>query len=127
MLDILSKRYARARLKGHRNFLFFELAVVKNPGAAFGLFKNNKKLLYSANILSLILVIVYFLIITDTYIRQLVLIMAAGAMGNTVDRIMHGHVTDIIRIRCSRMPYVNLADICILIPALLLIAYVVGG
>ena len=71
--------------------------------------------------------IIYIFLISDAYIRSLLLIMASRAMGNTVDRFMHGYVTDIIRIRYSRMPYVNLADMCILMPVVLVITYVVGG
>lgn len=48
-------------------------------------------------------------------------LLAAGALGNLIDRIIDGKVTDMFEIRLFNFPVFNLADICITTAACMLI------
>ncbi len=44
-------------------------------------------------------------------------LLAAGALGNLIDRVMYGKVTDMFEIRVFNFPVFNVADMCISVAA----------
>ncbi len=118
-LDLASKKVVRTLMTPHQSIPLipnvFHLTYVLNPGAAFGLFA------YKTNYFILVTIAVIVLIIA--YGRRLAgdsrLLQASfglelgGALGNLVDRLVTGKVTDFLDIRV--WPVFNLADTAIVI------------
>lgn len=87
----------------------------KNTGAAFGI-GQNLNVVFS--ILALVVVggiLFYFPQIpsTDGYFRWALSLQLGGALGNLIDRLRIGHVTDFISV--GNFPVFNVADSCITI------------
>jgi len=91
--------------------------TVTNTGAAFGILKGfNIPLL----IISLIaLVIVIFFYVKDKKLKIPLTFLIAGIIGNSIDRIIFGHVRDFIDL--GFFPVFNLADSFNVIGVILLI------
>lgn len=95
---------------------FFSFLFVKNYGAAFGLFGGNVLLLIAITC-GLIIYLTYDI---KTHLNDKLNIFCSslilsGAIGNLIDRIVHGYVVDFISFTLfnKQMPVFNIADICI--------------
>jgi len=96
---------------------------VQNTGSAFGLFTNQAFLLSIVAIAGLVVVLLFF-----RYLKELgfagsiaLSLIFAGALGNLVDRLRLGYVTDFIYVRIwgnVYWPAFNVADSAITIGAL---------
>jgi signal peptidase II len=97
----------------------FNLTLVHNRGAAFGILKNQTFFLIFTSLFAIILI--YFSLRgnkhSKPYILSLSLILA-GAIGNLMDRLFFGYVIDFIDFRI--WPVFNVADSSITIGAILL-------
>lgn len=97
----------------------FNLTLVHNKGAAFGILKNQTSLLIFTSIFAIILI--YFSLKGNSqhrhYIVSLSLVLA-GAIGNLIDRLFFGYVVDFLDFRI--WPVFNVADSSITIGAILL-------
>ncbi len=93
------------------------LTHAQNTGAAFSMLQGQNIILTAITITILAAIAWYYPKIKK---EQLVLValIAGGAMGNLIDRVRLGHVTDFIRI--SIWPAFNAADAAITIGALVL-------
>ncbi|MCF7849670.1 MAG: signal peptidase II [Kiritimatiellales bacterium] len=123
VLDQLSKQWIRdAFYYGESRPVIdgiFNLVYVRNPGAAWGIFGGQGILLILLSIVVLILLIVYrrsFL--HDGLSHKIILgLMLGGIVGNLVDRIRFGWVTDFLdfHVGVHHWPSFNVADsaICI--------------
>ena len=58
-------------------------------------------------------------------INYVLVILAAGAIGNLIDRIAHTYVVDFIYFRLINFPIFNFADICVTLSAIFLIIFLV--
>ena len=102
---------------------------VQNTGAAFSLFQNaNWFFIIVATIVAG--VIVYYtprLPPGDRLSRAALGLQLAGAVGNLIDRLRHGYVTDFIHFQIPEIgfdwPVSNIADICIVSGVILMIAW----
>lgn len=95
---------------------FFSFLFVKNYGAAFGLFGGNVLLLIAITC-GLIIYLIYDI---KTHFNDKLNILCSslilsGAIGNLIDRIIHGYVVDFISFTLfnKQMPVFNIADICV--------------
>ncbi|MFA5286963.1 MAG: signal peptidase II [Candidatus Omnitrophota bacterium] len=95
----------------------FNLTLVHNRGAAFGIFKNQFYLFIFSSIIAVILI--YSILKKNRrnnfYSFSLSLILG-GALGNLIDRAFLGYVVDFLDFRI--WPVFNLADSAITIGAL---------
>lgn len=123
IIDAASKRAANKKPGSQKVLTVFEFRTLHNKGGAFGLLANRRKLLYVLGMLSFISGIVLFFLEKDHVFRLLLAVMLSGASGNMYERIRSGYVTDFFRIRYKRMPYTNIADMLLFIPALMLVIY----
>jgi signal peptidase II len=109
---------------------FFSLVHTTNTGAAFGLFQNNN--LFFILLAVTAFVVILFLLIRDRINPKARLavttkisfgLLAAGIMGNLIDRVARGNVIDFLNfyIRQYAWPAFNVADSCICIAVGLLI------
>ncbi len=102
---------------------FFRIVNWQNTGAAFGLFHNaNLVLAILAVLISIVIVYYYQHIDTKEVLIKVALAMQlGGAIGNLVDRITQGYVTDFLSL--GRFPVFNVADSSVTVGvALLLLA-----
>jgi signal peptidase II len=116
-LDQLSKHLIRSNLTLGESVPedgFIRFTHVQNTGASFGLFQDFTDVLIFTSVLGAVLVLVLFLRSTtwlqlnDGRIRLVLGLMMGGILGNLVDRIDRGYVTDFIDI--GPWPAFNVAD-----------------
>lgn len=94
---------------------FFNLTFIVNYGFAFG-FLNNPSLNQIIVILVIFSIISYFLYLLiktqDQFFRFSLILVLSGAVGNFIDRVLHGFVIDFIDIYLGsyHWPAFNLAD-----------------
>ena len=94
---------------------FFHITFVLNPGAAFGIFRDQQWLfLVTALVFSAAFITFYErLRRSGSLIHYGSVALAAGAVSNLIDRIRLGHVVDFFDFRI--WPVFNIADIAIVI------------
>ena len=133
LLDQITKAVIAARIPLHTSVNvipgFFDLTHLRNPGAAFSLFADGagpgpSLLLTGTTVVVLCGVLVYAF---RTSARDLVLqtalaLISGGAVGNLVDRLRVGSVTDFLRfyIGTHEWPSFNVADSAITVGVALL-------
>ena len=103
---------------------YARLLHISNTGAAFGLFKNaNVVLMILAVVVSAAILWYYPRVPEDQKIIRLALsLQLAGALGNLIDRIFFGYVTDFISV--GKFAIFNVADSSITVGVLVLLAAV---
>lgn len=95
---------------------FIELLHVQNTGAAFSLFARHTwvlALLSAAVALVLALALWRDWFTTNTFSRLCVTLVLAGAVGNLIDRVAFGAVTDMFNFTFMTFGVFNVADICV--------------
>ena len=97
----------------------YYLTTVINTGAAFGILKGLNIPLLIINLIALIICIFYYFKEKD--LRLPLLFLISGIIGNSIDRIIFGHVRDFIDIGIFNFPVFNLADSYNVIGGILLI------
>lgn len=98
----------------------FHLTSHRNAGAAWGIFAGQKLFLISVAFIVIIAVFIYSRKVTDKLIRIAFGLFIGGAMGNVVDRLLFGEVTDTFDIRFINYPIFNMADVFLITGAILL-------
>lgn len=88
-----------------------------NTGAAFGMFKDASTLLTVLAFVVIIAILFYYPQVesNDWPLRLALSLQLGGAMGNLIDRLTIGHVTDFISV--GNFPVWNVADACITLGA----------
>jgi signal peptidase II len=101
---------------------FFELRYSENPGSAFGLFRGVPGARYLLFVIG-----IGALIIVATYLRKAAPsarrlgaelgLLAGGALGNVIDRITYGRVTDFVVWKAfgHEWPTFNIADAALVV------------
>ena len=117
-LDQLTKFVVRQTLEWHYSWPatgFFRFTHVHNTGSAFGLFQDqNLPLLFVSLVGVIVLAYIYQSQERPTrLLRFSIALMLGGALGNLIDRIHQGHVTDFIDV--GPWPVFNLADSAIVV------------
>ena len=127
--DQLTKHLAVVRLKNQAAYNLIngilEFNYLENRGAAFGVLQNQK---YFFVFVALIFigVIVFVLIKVPTqkkyYSLNILLVMiAAGAVVNMIDRVRYDYVVDFIYLVCIQFPIFNVADIYVTTATVILV------
>ena len=100
----------------------FQLKCSFNTGAAFGLFVDHTLLLIIASFIGVaVLLYIYRLHPAHGLLLRISLgLQLGGAIGNLTDRIRFGQVTDFVKL--GPWPIFNLADACIVVGIIILIA-----
>jgi len=103
---------------------FFTITHVTNTGAAFGIFKDRSFLFVLIAIVVSIAIIAYsrYLPHGRFWVRFSLGLQLGGAVGNLIDRVRFGHVTDFINVGIDdlRWPTFNIADSAIVVGVILL-------
>jgi signal peptidase II len=124
--DQLSKIWIRFYTEGQLIFEagFFRLTRVNNTGAAFGVFQDQSFFLIIVDFIGIVLVLLFVFLVPrrfpflDTKPGRLALgLVLGGTIGNLVDRLRFGYVTDFVSI--SIWPAFNVADSAITVGVIL--------
>lgn len=119
VLDQITKAAAVAGLKVQPSFILipgvFELQYVENRGAAFGVLENQRWFFLMIVAIVLVFLIWIFIRMPETShykpLRILGIFVAAGAIGNMIDRAVLGYVVDFFYFSLIDFPVFNVADI----------------
>ncbi len=128
-IDQITKIFARKALIDNKTINIiknvFVLNLVKNRGSAWGMFSGKINFLLIVTVaFTAILIVLYIKMVKYDKYRILIFIdavMIAGAVGNLIDRIVFGYVTDFFDFTLINFPVFNFADICITVSAAVLI------
>ena len=127
--DQLTKHLAVVQLKNQAAYNLIngilEFNYLENRGAAFGVLQNQKYFFVFVTLI-FIGVIVFVLIKVPTqkkyYSLNILLVMiAAGAVGNMIDRVRYDYVVDFIYLVCIQFPIFNVADIYVTTATVILV------
>ena len=140
-LDQLTKRMAEAELPG-RGIVrvvegFFQLRFARNPGAFFSmgaqLSPGARQVLFGVAALiafALILRLYHRTESSQRSVRAALVALFSGAIGNLIDRLWRGEVTDFLHLHWKNdfhWATFNLADVWIVVGLLLLVVDVLGS
>jgi signal peptidase II len=127
-LDQLTKAWVRSDIDLHETHKFLpgiNLVHVRNTGVAFGFFAGGGIVVLAFTVIALAVLLGYFTLRPDRPLLWLPTgLLIGGAIGNLIDRIAHGAVTDFIKL--PFWPAFNLADMSITFGVLALL-YVLEG
>jgi signal peptidase II len=125
IIDRLTKLAALRLLESDRSIEIlsgvFHITMVRNRGAAFGLFKDHTGIFVAISLAVIAAIIIYVWrgdVSSSVAAVSLGLILG-GSAGNLVDRIRYGHVVDFLDFRV--WPVFNVADSCITAGAAVLV------
>lgn len=101
-----------------------DLTYIKNAGAAFGILQNYQLLFIITTIVAVSVMIFYFIISPkeNRLLRIALILIISGGIGNLIDRIRLGYVTDFIDFKIWAV--FNLADSFVFIGCVLLVYYI---
>ena len=128
-LDQITKHYAVVYLKDQEPVKLidsvFELNYLENRGAAFGMLQNQKFFFIFIAVI-ILAVIIYVLWKTPnqkkyTQLHIALVLIAAGAIGNMIDRLRYDYVVDFLYFSLINFPIFNVADIYVTCAAVFLV------
>jgi signal peptidase II len=128
--DQLTKLWVLDSLKkiGSMNVIgnFLTFTYESNTGAAFSILQGQRILLIA---LPLVLSAVCLYIIVSRRLQSVLgdmamMLIAAGGIGNLIDRIFRGYVVDFIYLAKINFAVFNVADSCVTVGAVLLVLFV---
>ncbi len=107
----------------------FVLQYLENRGAAFGMLQNQRLFLVILTSIILIGVVLVFMKLPNNkkfnYLRVLCIFLAAGAVGNMIDRVFRGYVVDFLYFKLIDFPIFNVAD-CYVVVSAIIAALLIG-
>ena len=129
--DQLSKLWIRSNLALGQTLFdvgFFRIIHISNTGAAFGLFPGQSFALSIVTIVGVALLLIFVLFVhrwfplLDSMLSKVALgLILGGALGNLIDRLYLGYVTDFIDFKV--WPVFNIADSAEVIGVIIIFAY----
>lgn len=130
--DVVTKRLIEASVPLYGSVPFIEPFLswthTQNTGAAFSLFQNGGVFFIVVAVIVSALIVYYVpkLPAGDWLSRIALGLQLGGALGNLIDRLRQGYVTDFVHFQIPQIgfdwPVFNVADSCIVVGVILLIA-----
>ncbi len=132
ILDQFTKYLASVYLKGGSSLVIikgvFQLHYLENRGAAFGLLQGQKLWFVTITLhMLLLMLLVYYRIPMEKkyrWIRFILVLLTAGAIGNLIDRLRLNYVIDFFYFELINFPVFIMADIYVTLGMALLILLV---
>ena len=133
LLDQWTKVLAISHLKGQADIELlpgiFSLHYLENHGAAFGILRDQQWVFLILAAVFLVAAAILYLRMPFTArmipLRIITVFIAAGAVGNMIDRLFRHYVVDFLYFSLIDFPVFNVADIYITCCAVLLVLFVV--
>ena len=117
-MDLITKTAARRALSGGPIELIpgvFELQYLENHGAAFGILQNQRVFFILITAVFLAAAVFFYVNLPADRrflpLRVITVFIAAGAVGNFVDRMVFSYVRDFLYFKLIDFPIFNVADI----------------
>lgn len=106
---------------------FFYLTLHMNPGAAFSMLKNGRPFFLAITPIVAIFVIYLLLKNKSKFFRFALALILGGTVGNYIDRVVEGEVTDFLLFYIGTYPFpvFNVADIALTCGTILMGIYVI--
>ncbi len=103
------------------------MTLSHNTGAAFGIFQHHTHILTFLSILTILVILIFYRKISHSgrILRIGIGLVAGGASGNLIDRLMFGYVIDFLDFQV--WPVFNIADSAITVGVVLLIGKQMRG
>lgn len=129
LLDQVTKFFIYSNMDLHQSIPiitdFFHITYTRNFGAAFSLLQNQQN--FFITMTSIVTIIIFYVMIRyKRKLNKVVLLglsfIAGGAIGNLIDRIRWGYVTDFLDFRI--WPIFNVADMSIVFGTALLVYFI---
>lgn len=131
-IDQFAKYLAVIKLKGKSDYIIwmnvFRLHYLENRGAAFGMLQNQK--LFFVFVAVLFVTFVSYALLKMPVEKKfragnlLLVMIAAGAVGNMIDRLRYDYVVDFFYFSLINFPVFNVADIYVTVGTALLVILV---
>lgn len=104
-----------------------DLTYVQNTGAAFSLFRQQTWILAVISLVVAVLIVIALLkrIFTRPFGVISLAVVLAGAVGNLIDRVFLGFVTDMFKTTFMNFAVFNVADICVVLGGIAVCVYVI--
>lgn len=132
VLDQYTKLLAVGHLKDQNAYVIWdkvlEFRYLENRGAAFGMLQNQ--ILFFIFMAVIILLAITFVLLKTPlekkycYMHIFLVLIAAGAIGNLIDRLRFGYVVDFIYFVLIDFPIFNVADIYVTVGTALLALFI---
>ena len=124
VLDQITKAIIRGQMdlrERHEVTSWFSISRVNNEGIAFGLFPGRQEAIAVLTVvaLSAIAIALAGLVSRNPMVAAGAGLLVGGSLGNLIDRLAHGAVTDFIDV--ARWPAFNVADCGITVGAVLIV------
>ncbi|MCQ2770199.1 MAG: signal peptidase II [Clostridia bacterium] len=122
VMNTFSLNETRDFIKGIINFRY-----IRNEGAAWGMLSEQRWIFIVITIIACC-IIPYFIYKYRKSQRMFGIALSlvlGGALGNLIDRVLLGSVTDFIEFSFFDFPIFNIADSCVTVGAALLIVYII--
>ena len=127
-LDQWSKTLATNNLMGRPNVVVIEnvlsLTYHRNAGAAFGILQGGRWFFLIFAVIILVAIAIYYIKLphdrVHNAIRFSLVLIAAGGIGNSIDRLLNGFVVDFLRFDFINFPIFNVADIYVVVGTILM-------
>ena len=105
------------------------ITYTQNTGVAFSMLQGGGMLpgVLAAVALAVMLWLVRGILPRSVMRDALCWLLAAGGVGNLIDRLLYGRVTDFLELPWVRFPVFNVADICLTVAAVCLMAVLFWG
>jgi len=136
ILDQLTKEWVRLNIPMYDSMIpipalgeYFIFQHVINYGAAFGILQNQSMLFTVIAVVVAVAILVYarYLPIENHFVRLLLGLQLGGALGNLIDRLTQGYVTDFVKTGIPGIYYIpnyNIADSSIVVGTIALAIYI---
>ena len=128
ILDRLTKLWASSSLMAGDITVWdgvLKLHYLENRGAAWGMFENAFWLFYLITAVAVVIMAYFYAKIPFMkrywFLRFLLVLLCAGAVGNFIDRARFSYVIDFIYFECLNFPVFNVADIYVTVSVFLLV------
>ena len=104
-----------------------DLTYIQNTGAAFSLFRQHTWILAIISLVVAVLIVIALLkrVFTKPFGVISLAVVLAGAVGNLIDRVFLGFVTDMFKTTFMNFAVFNVADICVVLGGIAVCVYVI--
>lgn len=127
-LDQLTKFLIRANMSLGQSIPeegFFRITYITNAGGTWGILDNTVFLAVATAVVITATVVLYlrYPLARRMPVKLALGLLLGGAIGNMIDRLSHGHVTDFVDV--GAWPVFNVADCAIVVGVVLIALYIV--
>ncbi len=131
VFDQFTKYLASTYLKGGHSIILvkgvFQLHYLENRGAAFGMMQGMQTWFVAGTLIMLVLMVLVYLKSPMEkrfqWIRVILVVLIAGALGNLIDRMVLDYVVDFFYFELINFPIFNMADVYVSCGMVLLIFF----